>query len=45
VLGLFFAAGIEIALGRIIVEQNSFVVGGNSVQPFNQLPAAGLAGG
>ena len=32
-------------LGRIVVEQKSFVISGDSAQPFDQLPIAGLADG
>ncbi len=44
VLGVLFCGRNRIALGRFVVEQNSFVVGGDSAQLFDQLPAAGLPG-
>jgi hypothetical protein len=44
-LGFFLRGRNSTVLGGIVVEQNSFVVGGDSAQPFDQLPTAGLPGG
>jgi hypothetical protein len=45
VLGFFFCGLNSMASGRFVVEQNSFVVGGDSAQLFDQLATGRLPGG
>jgi hypothetical protein len=45
VLGVLFCGRNRIALGRFVVEQNSFVVGGDSAQLFDQLATGRLPSG